>query len=40
MPRKREQSEGAYDWDLQGPCNTVRAKLFEPEFPAMLAYIP
>jgi len=19
MPRKREQSEGAYDWDLQGP---------------------
>lgn len=40
MPRKREQSEGAYDWDLQGLCNTVRAKLFEPEFPAMLAYIP
>ena len=26
MPRKRGRSEGAYDWDLQGPCNKVRTK--------------
>ncbi len=40
MPSKRERSEDAYDPVPQGPRDTVRTELFEPQPPAMQAYIP
>jgi hypothetical protein len=40
MPSKRERSEDADDPVPQGPRDTVRTELFEPQPPAMQAYIP
>ena len=40
MPSKRERSEDADDPVPQGPRDTVRTGLFEPQSPAMQAYIP
>src|SRR4051812_2947116 len=40
MPSKRERSEDADDPVPQGPRDTVRTALFEPQSPAMQAYIP
>jgi hypothetical protein len=40
MPSKRERSEDAYGPVPQGPCDMVRTGLFEPQPPAMQAYIP
>jgi hypothetical protein len=40
MPSKRERSEDADDPVPQGPRDTVRTGLFEPQPPAMQAYIP
>ena len=40
MPSKREQSEDAYGPVPQGPRDMVRTGLFEPQPPAMQAYIP
>jgi retron-type reverse transcriptase len=40
MPSKRERSEDADDPVPQGPRDTVRTELFEPQSPAMQAYIP
>src|SRR5215210_1329920 len=40
MPSKRERSEDAYDPVPQGPRDTVRTGLFEPQPPTMQAYIP
>ena len=40
MPSKRERSEDADDPVPQGPRDTVRTALFEPQPPAMQAYIP
>ena len=40
MPSKRERSEDADDPVPQGPRDTVRTGLFEPQPPTMQAYIP
>ena len=40
MPSKRERSEDADDPVPQGPRDTVRTGLFEPQPPAMQPYIP
>jgi len=40
MPSKRERSEDADDPVPQGPRDTVRTELFEPQPPTMQAYIP
>jgi hypothetical protein len=40
MPSKRERSEDADDPVPQGPRDTVRTGLFEPQPPAMQLYIP
>ena len=40
MPSKRERSEDADDPVPQGPRDTVRTALFEPQPPTMQAYIP
>ena len=40
MPSKRERSEDAYGRVPQGPRDMVRTELFEPQPPAMQAYIP
>ncbi len=40
MPLKREASEDAYDVVPQDPRDMVRTALFEPQSPAMQAYIP
>src|SRR3954447_2998193 len=40
MPSKRERSEDVDDPVPQGPRDTVRTGLFEPQSPAMQAYIP
>src|SRR6204780_3490441 len=40
MPSKRERSEDAYGPVPQGPCDMVRTGFFEPQPPAMQAYIP
>jgi len=40
MPSKRERSEDAYGRVPQGPRDMVRTGLFEPQLPAMQAYIP
>jgi hypothetical protein len=40
MPSKRERSEDADDPVPQGPRDTVRTALFEPQPPAMQLYIP
>src|SRR4051812_16867534 len=40
MPSKRERSEDADDPVPQGPRDTVRTGLFEPQSPAMQLYIP
>ena len=40
MPSKRERSEDAYGPVPQGPRDMVRTGLFEPQPPAMQAYIP
>ena len=40
MPSKRERSEDAYGRVPQGPRDMVRTGLFEPQPPAMQAYIP
>jgi hypothetical protein len=40
MPSKRERPEDAYGPVPQGPCDRVRTGLFEPQPPAMQAYIP
>ena len=39
MPLKRKPSEDAYDAVPQDPRDMVRAKLPEPQFPAMQTYI-
>jgi len=39
MPIKREPPEDAYDAVPQDPRDMVRARLPEPQFPAMQAYI-
>jgi hypothetical protein len=40
MPLKREAFEDAYDAVLQDPRDMVRARLPNPQPPAMQAYIP
>jgi putative transposase len=40
MPSKRERSEDADDPVPQGPRDTVRTELFEPQPPTMQGYIP
>ena len=40
MPSKRERSEDADDPVPQGPRDTVRTELFEPQPPTMQVYIP
>src|SRR3954462_7309456 len=40
MPSKRERSEDADDPVPQGPRDTVRTGLFEPQPPTMQGYIP
>src|SRR4051812_49719865 len=40
MPSKRERSEDADDPVPQGPRDTVRTGLFEPQPPTMQLYIP
>ena len=40
MPSKRERSEDADDPVPQGPRDTVRTELFEPQPPTMQLYIP
>jgi RNA-directed DNA polymerase len=40
MPSKRERPEGAYGRDSRGPRDTVKARLPEPQSPAMQAYVP
>src|SRR4051794_28444894 len=40
MPSKRERSEDADDPVPQGPRDTVRTELFEPQPPTMQPYIP
>ena len=37
---KQGKSEDAYGLVLQAPRDTVKAKLLEPQSPAMKAYIP
>jgi hypothetical protein len=40
MPLTRERAEDASARDSQGPRDTVKARLLEPESPVMQAYVP